>query len=1170
MEEVQPELQPQPEPQTQHQDDSGSTMSPEASKRLEDAILDSDLTEKELINAAVRRTMRAALILNLAEALFPADQLWVLYLVLVNAFADFDNPMYTMAFFSTALAWWTQWPMAAYGHLAIVDTVWHWNRETKAPRFLLKPFFIWMVCLHLVGTQYQSLVPFVKDFLGPDIKLNLALLPLVPGFQWRWDIVTTINAFVPEDFGGVPMAVIFRMCQIVFPKTLQWLFFLAISFPDLQPNPYPIEWAYCSLLWWYFDTPIDIAYGLSLANNQILHANTLFRNNGGDASILLLSERLGAFFFAFTCLILRLAQWSLGWNLAIHMDSPSLSLKVFWAVVVISPILLFVALRIYYRSKRRYGTSKFQHQKLEGRNSIRLLRVHPKPIFGNHLISCDMIHTKLDHTPRYTAVSYTWGNAGHNEQIVIDGQIYTVSPNVYSILQETRSLWSSQLLWIDSICINQMDNDDKTTQVGLMRRIFEEASLTIAWLGDYPNPKPCFDLIRDISSWTSIPNIGEVMGETYGTAWTELCVLLSNQWFERIWIVQEIAVASQPELRYGTEQVPWDIFAHAIKNLSLSGFRDGFFSPQLNKNMSANMHGFENALIMENIRLCYRNSDYLSMKDTLKLGLRFNSTLPIDKVYGLLGIVMEKNTPPIHADHSRGSGPNRDEADERRADIWIEASNVLKETNVLLGFASGRATRFTRAGHELKRTTTFGLKNLTRVMNDFSRVTQRLKQYGGQTSELDPANYSESVTAESVYTHATRAMIEDGNVFSFLQHAGIGQPRNLNGLPTWVPDWSGNLTTCSLPYSEIPYPKAVPRKAEQGQSEQEESKNEEPSDEVVFEGGGKVLRIRGVHVDAIAHIFDLCASAPEALGEDLVSQAFNFFDDRGAKYQTAIDQATKHARSPYPTTDSIEDAFWKTMIADTGVSSYSSSLIAQHRCRWVEGTDPTCPMKSLSRQPIASRSEPAVQKASEVYLCRNVISDSASVKFAHLLANEISPSFSSYRWKSATGKNGPKYLFDESKDYLPDYYHLMVDYAIGRRFAISRSGWMGLVPEKAEIGDAVVVLRDAVNERRFILRTDERGLSGDKEKEVEDNGQHNDGTKHAEEFSGNRHHQGHVEEDLESNNKSRQAPKGTLEARPWQLVGEAYFHGLLPHKTGTTLPTAKHTDLGEGRVFKIR
>src|ERR1700733_12517785 len=86
--------------------------------------------------------------------------------------------------------------------------------------------------------------------------------------------------------------------------------------------------------------------------------------------------------------------------------------------------------------------------------------------------------------PPYIAISHRWAAPGNEEIILIDGAPFLVSPNIYNLLVAKRSTFRHVILWIDSICIDQRNSKEKGRQVGMMRRIFEEASCTIGWLGD--------------------------------------------------------------------------------------------------------------------------------------------------------------------------------------------------------------------------------------------------------------------------------------------------------------------------------------------------------------------------------------------------------------------------------------------------------------------------------------------------------------------------------------------------------------------------------------------------------------------------------------------------------------------------------------------------------------
>ncbi len=51
------------------------------------------------------------------------------------------------------------------------------------------------------------------------------------------------------------------------------------------------------------------------------------------------------------------------------------------------------------------------------------------------------------------------------------------------ILQDRAPLHHSSLLWMDCICINQADDDDKSSQITVMSDICQQTTPIIMWLG---------------------------------------------------------------------------------------------------------------------------------------------------------------------------------------------------------------------------------------------------------------------------------------------------------------------------------------------------------------------------------------------------------------------------------------------------------------------------------------------------------------------------------------------------------------------------------------------------------------------------------------------------------------------------------------------------------------
>jgi hypothetical protein len=91
----------------------------------------------------------------------------------------------------------------------------------------------------------------------------------------------------------------------------------------------------------------------------------------------------------------------------------------------------------------------------------------------------------LHNAPHYTALSYTSGDQSYRSTTVVDGTAFTISKNLEIALRHLRrqSGRGPRALWVDQICIDQRNNEEKSHQVRLMRPILSTASKVLAWLG---------------------------------------------------------------------------------------------------------------------------------------------------------------------------------------------------------------------------------------------------------------------------------------------------------------------------------------------------------------------------------------------------------------------------------------------------------------------------------------------------------------------------------------------------------------------------------------------------------------------------------------------------------------------------------------------------------------
>ncbi|EMD64615.1 hypothetical protein COCSADRAFT_198873 [Bipolaris sorokiniana ND90Pr] len=110
---------------------------------------------------------------------------------------------------------------------------------------------------------------------------------------------------------------------------------------------------------------------------------------------------------------------------------------------------------------------------------FRLLRIHPTNI-SESIISCQLFTTSLAEEPSYNALSYEWGQRDITKPIVVNGTRVQVTPDLEAALRRIRQSDSEFILWVDAVCINQQDFDERNTQVAMMSRLYSKTTLAYA------------------------------------------------------------------------------------------------------------------------------------------------------------------------------------------------------------------------------------------------------------------------------------------------------------------------------------------------------------------------------------------------------------------------------------------------------------------------------------------------------------------------------------------------------------------------------------------------------------------------------------------------------------------------------------------------------------------
>ncbi|KAH0537545.1 hypothetical protein FGG08_005680 [Glutinoglossum americanum] len=103
---------------------------------------------------------------------------------------------------------------------------------------------------------------------------------------------------------------------------------------------------------------------------------------------------------------------------------------------------------------------------------------------GPDEVRCRLFTASLNNSPVFEALSYAWGDPKDTRSIHVNDQNRAVTINLYSALLRIRGKSQSRVIWVDALCIDQTNVEEKSHQVGLMGDIYKTARETVIWLGE--------------------------------------------------------------------------------------------------------------------------------------------------------------------------------------------------------------------------------------------------------------------------------------------------------------------------------------------------------------------------------------------------------------------------------------------------------------------------------------------------------------------------------------------------------------------------------------------------------------------------------------------------------------------------------------------------------------
>ncbi|KAK1993786.1 heterokaryon incompatibility protein, partial [Colletotrichum falcatum] len=198
------------------------------------------------------------------------------------------------------------------------------------------------------------------------------------------------------------------------------------------------------------------------------------------------------------------------------------------------------------------------------RREIRVLSLGPRA--KDDSLELDLSIISLDDDPDYTVLSYCWGPQDDLRQVKIGDRPFLISHHLHSCLVNLRREDSPLTIWIDAICINQTSNQEKNTQVPLMRDIYKGAAELFVWLGESTaGLDRIFNSIQRVSEHNmeiepeGISQIAEELLQASPDETQQAFAEFVNlPWFRRTWILQELALPRQdPVFICGQHRALW-------------------------------------------------------------------------------------------------------------------------------------------------------------------------------------------------------------------------------------------------------------------------------------------------------------------------------------------------------------------------------------------------------------------------------------------------------------------------------------------------------------------------------------------------------------------------------------------------------------------------------------
>ena len=180
--------------------------------------------------------------------------------------------------------------------------------------------------------------------------------------------------------------------------------------------------------------------------------------------------------------------------------------------------------------------------------------------------------------------------------------------------------------WIDALCINQTDIDERNAQVALMQNIYASAAFVLVWLDSQRNKcQDSLDFIEETDPRWFAPYIQRDWVQRPPQLWP----LFGAAYWSRMWVVQEFVLARSILVAAGSTFLPW------------SDHMEELFPPIDDIDVMVNEGDDNMILIIQERHEHPRRQEqgfYRSMLSLLARHMYLKCHDPRDRIFALLGL----------------------------------------------------------------------------------------------------------------------------------------------------------------------------------------------------------------------------------------------------------------------------------------------------------------------------------------------------------------------------------------------------------------------------------------------------------------------------------------------------------------------------------------------------